>query len=99
MYKINTIEVKHTPELAEIMGIILGDGGLYAVRRNKFCTTVVFNKLEKQYADYVKSLFEKHFYPYKFYPFEASHTLMLNNESVYIGKYLLEQNGYSKKSC
>ena len=90
MYKINTINVKHTAELAEIMGIILGDGGLYAVRKNKFCMIVVFNKLEKQYAEYVKSLFEKHFYPYNFYPFEASHTLMLSNESVYIGKYLLE---------
>ncbi len=89
-YKINSIGIKHTPELAEIMGIILGDGGLYAVRRNKFCMTVVFSKLERQYAEYVKSLFEKYFYPYKFYIFEAPHTFMLNNGSVYVGKYLLE---------
>ena len=89
-YKIESIGIKYTPELAEIMGIILGDGGLYALRRNKFCTTVVFNKLERQYAEYVKSLFEKHFYPYKFYIFEAPHTFMLSNGSIYVGKYLLE---------
>ncbi len=89
-YKINSIEVKHTAELAEIMGIVLGDGGLYSVRRNKFCMTVVFNKLERQYLNYVKSLFEKHFCPYKFYSFDAAHTLMLNNGSIYVGRYLLE---------
>lgn len=88
--KIKSIKVKHTAELAEIMGIILGDGGLYAIGKNKYCTTVVFNKLERLYANYVKTLFEKHFYPYKFYLFEAPHTFMLNNQSVYIGKYLIE---------
>lgn len=92
MYKIKTIEVKHTAELAEIMGIILGDGGLYPaqVNSNKFSTIVVFNKLEKNYLNYVKSLFEKHFYPYRFYSYNAHHTLMLLNQSVYVGKYLLE---------
>lgn len=89
IYKINTIEVKHTAELAEIMGIILGDGGLYAIHRNKFSMIVVFSKLERQYLTYVKSLCEKHFYPYKFYTFEADHSLMLQNQSVYIGKYIL----------
>ncbi len=89
-YKINSIEVKHTAELAEIMGIILGDGGLYAIHRNKFSLIVTLNKLERKYLRYVKSLCENHFYPYKFYAFDAAHSLMLQSQSTYIGKYMLE---------
>jgi len=89
-HKINSIEVKHTAELAEIMGIILGDGGLYAIHRNKFSLIVTLNKLEMQYLRYVKSLCENYFYPYKFYAFDAAHSLMLQSQSVYIGKYILE---------
>ena len=78
-----------TPELAEIIGILLGDGGLYKYNKNKY-TTVVFNKNEVCYLNYVKKLIEDYFAPYIFSFYEDKSEHKLHNNSVYIGKFLLK---------
>ena len=78
-----------TPELAEIVGIMLGDGCLYLDRRLKFHTVICFNKKETQYLNYVKILFESYFNPYKFSIQELENEFLLRNISKFIGKFLV----------
>lgn len=88
--KCQSIEIRYTPELAEIMGIILGDGGLYAHKGNKYQMIIAFNKKEVDYLNHVKSLLEGYFRPYCFGIVNDKCELKLQNISVYIGKFLLE---------
>ena len=78
-----------TPELAEIIGIMLGDGCLYQDKKLKFHTVICFNKNETSYLDYVKNLFEKYFYPYRFSLQELENEFFLRNISKVIGRILL----------
>jgi DNA-binding transcriptional regulator WhiA len=75
--------------LAEIVGIMIGDGCLYLDPLNKYQTTISFNKKEKDYLFYVKNLFERYF-NYKFCITEAKNELLLRNTSVFVGKTLIE---------
>lgn len=77
-----------TSELAEIVGIMLGDGSLYINKKLKFHTTISFHKNEYSYLSYVKSLFEKYFYPYSFYINELKDEILLLNISICIGRIL-----------
>ncbi|KYK25949.1 hypothetical protein AYK26_01575 [Euryarchaeota archaeon SM23-78] len=79
---------KLTPELAEIVGIMMGDGCLYLDRLNKYQTVISFNKDEKDYLVYVKNLFENYFDGYKFCITETKDELLLRNTSVFVGKQL-----------
>jgi len=76
-------------DLAEIIGIMVGDGGLYLDRLNKYQITVAFNKNEKDYLMYVKKLFENHF-NYKFCISEGKNEFLLRNNSVFVGDYLIK---------
>ena len=78
-----------TIELAEITGIMLGDGNLYLSKKLKFYTTVCFNKKETYYLDYVKNLFESYFFPYKFRIQELEYEFLLRNISKCVGKILV----------
>ena len=96
-FKYNGIDIRKninlpngpTPELAEIIGIMLGDGCLYLDKKSKFHTIVCFHKNEMPYLNYVKNLFEIYFEPYKFHIRELEHEFFLRNISKCIGKVLL----------
>jgi len=75
-------------DIAEMIGIILGDGGIYLDKFGKYQTNVAFNKNEIQYLMYVKTLFESNT-DYKFYISELKDEFLLRNNSVFIGTYLL----------
>lgn len=79
---------KLTPEIAEIVGIMMGDGGLYLDRLKKYQTSVSFHKEEKQYLYYVKELLENNF-KYKFCITELESEYLLRNTSVFVGKTLI----------
>jgi len=75
--------------LAEMMGIILGDGGLYTVSRGRYKLVICFNKKEMDYFYYVKNLFESFFESYKFSKVEIPTENFLQNMSVFPGRYLI----------
>lgn len=85
------IELAQRPtiEAAEILGIMLGDGGIYLDKKKKFHTTISFNKKEICYLNYVKMLFEKHFYPYSFGINELKDEFLLRNVSKCVGMALI----------
>jgi hypothetical protein len=76
-------------DLAEIIGIMMGDGGIYLDRLNKYQTSVALNKNEKEYLYYVKNLFENYF-NYKFCITELKDEFLLRNNSVFVGNKLIE---------
>lgn len=76
-------------KLAEIIGILLGDGGLYKYHKNKITTVICFNKEEKDYLDYVWNLLSEYFYPYKFSFHNTRSEYQLENMSVYVGRLFL----------
>ena len=78
-----------TCELAEIVGIMLGDGNLYLDKLFKFHTIVCFHKKETPYLNHVKNLFERYFYPYKFRIQELEYENFLMNVSKCIGRVLI----------
>jgi len=82
-------EVEYSEDLAEIIGLMMGDGGLYLDRRNRYQTTVAFNKREKNYLIYVKKLFEDLF-DYKFCISELKDEFLLRNCSFFVGNYLIK---------
>lgn len=83
------IQKDKSEELAEIIGIMIGDGCLYLDPLKKYQTTISFNKKEKDYLDYVKNLFENYF-KYKFCVTTAKDEFLLRNTSVFVGKKLIE---------
>ena len=80
-----------TSELAEIIGIMLGDGGLYLDRLNKYQLTVALNKNEEEYLYYVKRMFENYFRLYSFCISELSYEYLLRNNSVFVGEQLIKK--------
>ncbi len=77
-------------KLAEIVGIMLGDGCLYKEkRRNRYQTIICFHKEEKDYLKHVKNLFEEYF-RYKFCITEIKHEMLLRNSSFFVGKSLID---------
>lgn len=81
--------LEYSPALAEILGIMIGDGGICIDKKNKYHTTIAFNKKEKDYLYYVKRLFDEYFKPYKFCLTNHKDELFLSNVSVFIGKQLV----------
>jgi len=75
-------------KLAEIIGIMMGDGCLYLDKFKKYQTSISFHKKEKDYLYYVKNLFEKYF-DYKFCITEIENEFLLRNNSVFVGKKLI----------
>jgi|SRR3989344_2394461 len=74
--------------LAEIVGIMLGDGCLYKEKkRNRYQTIICFHKEEKDYQKYVKTLFESYF-NHKFYVTEIKCENLLRNTSFIVGDKL-----------
>lgn len=86
--KIN-LSSEPTQELAEIIGIMLGDGNLYLDKKLKFHTVICFNKNETSYLNYVKNLFEKYLYPYQFRIQELKSEFFLMNVSKCVGRVLV----------
>lgn len=81
---------KNQENLAEIVGIILGDGGIYLDKSGKYQLTISFNKNEVQYLSYVKKLTESYFYPYKFGIVDMKTEFFLRNISFHMTTHLLE---------
>jgi len=82
-------KLKYNSCLAEIIGIMLGDGCLYLDYRNKYHTIVCFHKYETDYMGYVKYLFESYFKDYKFSISEQKSEFLLRNVSVFVGEQLI----------
>lgn len=90
VFEARTLKCKE--DLAEIIGIMLGDGGIYYHKLSgKYHLTVAFNKKETQYRDYVRELFEHYFQPYRFQMVELAHEFSVRNISVFIARYLINQ--------
>jgi len=90
-YKSFDVKVSYSIELAEIIGIVLGDGGMYfSEEKRNYETLVCFNKLEASYRDAVKLLLEAYFLNYKFFIYEAPSEFLVKNGSSFIPKYLVE---------
>ena len=77
--------------LAEIIGIMLGDGGIYLDYKHKYQLTISFNKKEIQYRDYVKNLFEDYFFPYTFRVDELASEFLIRNVSFHLVDYLISE--------
>ena len=83
-------KLKCCEELAEIIGIIMGDGSIYLDKRNKYHTIICFNKKENQYFNYVKNMIENFFQGYVFGKVEIPNEFFLRNVSVYVGQQLIK---------
>lgn len=81
---------KSKEDLAEIIGIMLGDGCLHKDKRGRIHTTISCNKLEKEYAIYLKELFSGYFHQYSFQIVNATHEFLIRNISTTVGRYLVE---------
>lgn len=81
---------KNQEHLAEIVGIMLGDGGIYLDKSRKYQLTISFNKNEVQYLLYVKNLTESYFYPYRFGIVNMKTEFFLRNISVHMTAHLLD---------
>ena len=77
-------------KLAEIVGIMLGDGCLYFDKYRKYQTIVSFGKNEKSYLRYVQKLFQNYFLGYKFCITEIKTEFLLRNTSVFVGNELVD---------
>ena len=78
-------------QLAEIVGIMLGDGCLYLDKKNKYHTTITLHKKELEYAIYVQKLFQGFFEGYSFLIREIATALQVKNVSVRIGSFFVKQ--------
>ena len=81
--------LEHSPELAEIIGIMMGDGCIYLDKKGKYQTSIACHKQEIQYQHYLKELFENHF-NYKFGIIELHTEVLVRNISKAVGTYLIE---------
>jgi len=75
--------------LAEMVGIMLGDGSLYKDKRNLIHVSIAFNRKEKDYLDYVRNLFQIYFSSYNFSVTKYSNEFLLRNVSVKVGGFLV----------
>lgn len=82
-------ELEFSCALAEVLGIICGDGCIYLDSKKKYQVAIAFNKMETPYLYYVKNLLEQVFRPYKFCITEIRNEILLRNNSVYVGKQLI----------
>ena len=78
-------------DLAEIIGIMMGDGHFSMHnRRNLYHTVVCFHKKELEYLNYVRNLFLTYFESYKFSIYEIPHEFLLKNTSLLVDIHLLD---------
>jgi len=82
---------KINSNLAEIIGIMLGDGNLYKDKKGKIHVNISFNKKEEDYLNYVKNLLETYFCSYKFCKIDISTEFLLKNVSVNVGLFLIQK--------
>jgi hypothetical protein len=83
------MKMEYTEELAEIVGIMLGDGCLYLDRLGKYQTSICLHKEEISYLNDVKKLMENHF-NYKFCITKIKNAYLLRNTSVFLGNQLIK---------
>lgn len=76
-------------QLAEILGIMLGDGCLYEDKKNKFHTIICFHLEEILYSDYVINLFSNYF-DYSFSKTFLKNEILVRNVSKYVGLSLID---------
>jgi len=81
--------------LAEIVGVMLGDGCIYkekeGVRKTpRYQSSVSLHKEEMEYALYLKNLLSQYFKGYTFSIWECKKELSLANTSVFVGSLLKE---------
>ncbi len=85
-----SINLPFNAELAEIIGVMLGDGSLYKEKhRNRYHTTICFNKAENKYLNYIKTIFEEYL-KYKFYKINGVDENFLRNASYQVGSHLIK---------
>ncbi len=82
--------MKFNEDLAEIVGIMLGDGGLHLNKSNKYNLTISSDKKELEYLESVKSLFTDYFKSYTFSIWECKEKLSLGHTSVFVGEQLIK---------
>lgn len=75
-------------KLAEIVGIMLGDGCLYPNSKNSYQIVVTSGKNEREWLNYVKNLFENYFKK-EFKIVEIKDALQLKNYSLEVAKKLI----------
>ncbi len=83
-------QVHNKEDLAEISGILLGDGGIYLDYNKKYHITISFNKKETRYLYYVKTLIESYFYLYKWSILECRTEFFVRNISVHVANHLIK---------
>ncbi len=83
--------MKYTEELAEIVGIMLGDGCLYEIknRTNSYSTIITSGKNEEHWINYVKEVFENYFNQ-TFKILEIKYGLQAKNYSGSVAKHLIK---------
>lgn len=82
--------LRFNKELAEIVGIMLGDGCLHLNKSKKYNTMISLDKKEGDYANYIKILFSKFFTDYTFSIWECRNQLSIANTSMVVGKKLID---------
>lgn len=75
--------------LAEFIGIMMGDGGIYDLKNGKYQTTVTLGSNEYDYGKYVLNLFDSIFENYSFGLVEYSGYFQLRNFSRFVGEQLI----------
>ena len=81
---------KSRGDLAEIIGILLGDGGIHLDTTGKYQVHIACNKAEVQYLSYLQKLFGSYFQPYSFYITELQTEYLLRNISVQLANHLFD---------
>lgn len=79
--------------LAEIVGIMLGDGSLQPNSKNTYQIAITFSKEEKEWLYYVKNLFENYF-KREFRFLEIRYGLQLKNYSLEVANQLIKSGLY-----
>jgi intein/homing endonuclease len=83
--------MKYTEELAEIIGIMLGDGCLYKAKKgdNTYSTIITSGKNERHWINYVKNQFENYF-KQSFKISEIKYGIQARNHLGIVAKHLME---------
>ncbi len=87
---VKRMKCRMNKDLAEIIGVMLGDGCLYKIKNsNKFQVRITSHKEELDYVRYLKALFTNYF-DYTFSIVDQKHSLSLRNTSCSVGEALIK---------